>query len=388
MKDVFLKPGREWAVQQRHHWIFSGAVASYEAGYVDGELARIYSHQGEHLGYGFFNRHASLAGRVVSFGDEEVYSALEHTLEEALQLRKPLLSNQQTTACRLVNGEGDGLPGLIIDKYGPYLVVQTGALGMRMLLPWVTSQLQNRLEIAGIYDKSTGGSLKEEGIEPRETILFGHIPDRIEILEKGVRYFVEIKKGQKTGFFLDQRAMRAWVRELAHGKTVLNGFSYTGGFSLAALKGGAKRVDSVDISEQALQLCKENVQLNDFSEKSCGFYQADMFAYLDTCRSDYDFIILDPPGFAKKKKDIPAALKGYQHIFCRALEKLPKGSYLLLSSCSYYISQSLFENSLLQAAHSQRRPLRVIGRHRLAVDHPENPFHPESSYLKSLVFWV
>ena len=388
MQAVILKKGREWAVTQRHHWIFSGAVASYPKEYVDGELVAIRSAEGQVVGHGFFNRKVSLAGRVVSFSEEEVYAALTRTLEEALALRAPLLASKHTTACRLVNGEGDGLPGLIIDKYGPYLVVQTGALGMRTLLPWLIEQLKTRLEIQGVYDKSSGGSLKEEGVEPREEVLWGEIPDRVEILEEGMRYFVDIKRGQKTGFFLDQREMRKWVQELAQGKKVLNGFCYTGGFSLAALAGGAVRVDSVDISGSAMQLCHENVALNGFNTQEHGFHQTDVFDFLDQHACDYDLVILDPPAFAKKKKDIPSACKGYQRIFGQALRSMPKASHLLVSSCSHYITEELFETCIRDAALQAERTLRIVGRHRLACDHPENLFHPESAYLKSLLVWV
>ena len=385
---MILNRGRDWAVTQRHHWIFSGAVSSYPKGYVDGELVAIRSFEGKLIGHGFFNQKVSLAGRVVSFGESEVYAALTKTIEEALALRAVLLASEHTTACRLVNGEGDGLPGLIIDKYGPYLVIQTGALGMRKLLPWIIEQLKARLEIRGIYDKSSGGSLKEEGIEPREEVLWGDIPDRVEILEEGIRYLVDIKKGQKTGFFLDQREMRKWVKELSQGKKVLNGFCYTGGFSIAALTGGASCVDSVDVSGSAMQLCHENVALNGFNTSEHGFHQADVFDFLDQHPCDYDLVILDPPAFAKKKKDIPSACKGYKRIFGQALRSMPHGSHLLVSSCSHYITEELFENCVREAALEAGRTLRVIGRHRLAHDHPENLFHPESTYLKSLLVWV
>jgi len=388
MKCVTLKKGRDWSTLQRHHWIFSGAIASYPEGYFDGELTPICSAEGVLVGHGFFNRKTSLAGRVVSFGDEEVYAALIRTLKAALQLRNPLIHSNETTAFRIINGEGDGFPGLVIDKYGPYLVTQTGALGMRKLLPWLIEQLKNLLPFEGIYDKSTGSSLKEEGIEPRTEILWGAVPERLEILEENIRFIVEIKKGQKTGFFLDQREMRNWVKTLSRGKKVLNGFCYTGGFSLAALFGGAARVDSVDISGPALQICRENVLLNGFDPNEHGFYQADVFDFLDQKQSEYDLVILDPPAFAKKKKDIPAALKGYQRIFSQAMRTMPSGSYLLMSSCSHYINQDLFENCVREAALRANRTFRIIGRHRLASDHPENPFHSESAYLKSLCVFL
>lgn len=387
MNSVILKKGKESILLRKHHWIFSGAIYSYPPGYQDGDLVAIQSHMGELLGFGFFNRGHSLAGRVVSFGKEEVFSALRKTLLEALQLRESL-SHSHTTAYRLINGEGDGFPGLIIDKYGPYLVTQTGALGMRKLLPWFVDQLKELLPIKGIYDKSTGGSLKEEGIAPQEKILWGEIPDEIEILEEGIRFNVSITKGQKTGFFLDQREMRRWVSENAKGRRVLNGFCYTGGFTLAALKGEAAHVDSIDISMPALELCRENVALNGFQPEENGFYPADLFDFLEERSCDYDLIILDPPAFAKKKKDIYAASKAYRRLFRLALKKMPSSALLLLSSCSHHISEELFETIVREAALEAGRTVRIIGQHRLAYDHPINLFHPESTYLKSLILYV
>ncbi len=386
--SVILKKGREWALLQRHHWIFSGAIASYPEGYIDGELVPISSAEGKQLGYGYFNRKTSLAGRVVVFGEKELWPALEANLDAAIQLRTSLLHSTETTAFRLINGEGDGFPGLIVDKYGPYLVVQTGSLGMRRLLPWLIDQLKSRLSLAGIYDKSSSGSLKEEGIEPCEGVIWGSVPERVEILEGGIRYFVEIAKGQKTGFFLDQREMRAWVQEMAKGKKVLNAFSYSGGFTLAALQGGATQVDSVDISASAMQLCRDHVALNGFDPAQQGFYEEDLFHFLDRSESAYDLLILDPPAFAKKKRDIPAATKGYKRIFGQALRKMPSHALLLASSCSYYITPAHFEEILQMAAREAGRPARILGRHRLALDHPENLFHPESRYLKSLLITI
>jgi len=310
---------------------------------------------------------------------------LEKTLFSALKLREALFKSKETDAYRLINGEGDSLPGLIVDKYGPYLVVQVGALGMRKLLPWFLERLKKHLSPVGIYEKSTGSSLKEEGMEPCEQVLVGEIPDRVQILEEGIRFKVDIKKGQKTGFFLDHREMRKVAADLAKGARVLNAFCYTGGFTLAALKGGATHVDSVDVSESALKLCKENVSLNGFKAENHGFYQEDVFEFLQTNPLDYDLVILDPPAFAKKKNDLQAACKGYQQIFRLAIEKMPSNSFLIVSSCSYHVSPDLFQKIVFQSTTQAKRPVRIIGAHRLAFDHPVNLFHPESAYLKSLV---
>jgi 23S rRNA (cytosine1962-C5)-methyltransferase len=385
MEAIRLKKGKEKILAGRHHWIFSGAIADYPADYQDGTLAPIQSHTGEILGHGFFNRKTSLAGRIVSFGRDDPYLVMERNLDSAIALRHALLHSKKTTACRLLNGEGDGFPGLIIDKYGPYLVTQTGALGMRLLLPFFIEALKKRLPLQGIFDKSKGGSIQEEQMEPREEILWGELPDLVEILENGIRYRVALKTGQKTGFFLDQREMRHFVSELAQNKRVLNGFCYTGGFTLAALTGGAVSVDSVDISAPALELCQSNLTLNGFHQS---VFKADLFDFLNEHPCAYDLIILDPPAFAKKKKDLPAAIKGYQRLFTLALQKIPPSAYLLLSSCSHYVSESLFERIVQTAALNTHRSIRIIGRHRLASDHPVNPFHPESAYLKSLLLFV
>ncbi len=386
MNDVFLKKGKEGIIRKRHHWIFSGAIERYGEGYKDGELAAIRSSGGQIVAYGFFNRKVSLAGRIVSFGNVDPDEQMRQGLREALKLRASLLTSPTTTACRLINGEGDGFPGLIVDKYGPYLVTQTGALGMRRLLPFFIEELKKSLPIEGIYDKSKGSSLKEEGVLPREEVIWGEVPELIEILENGIRYLVGVKTGQKTGFFLDQREMRRWVGELAQGKKVLNGFCYTGGFSLAALKGGARSVDSVDISSSALELCKRNLELNGFS--GGGIVEEDLFDFLARHGCDYDLVILDPPAFAKKRKDLPSATKGYKRLFTLAMQKMPPSSLLLLSSCSHYVTETHFEQIILAAALEAGRPIRILGRHRLASDHPINLFHPESAYLKSLLLSI
>jgi 23S rRNA (cytosine1962-C5)-methyltransferase len=385
---VVLKPGKERIFKQRHHWIFSGAIATYPGGYRDGELAPISSHTGEMLGWGFFNRKCSLAGRIVSFGKENVFEALTQTLERAVRLRSTFFYQTHTTAYRLVNGEGDGLPGLIIDRYGPYLVFQIGALGMRHLLPFFIEKLVKKMQVEGIYEKSIGSSLKEECLKPREEVLWGNVPDFVTIKEEGIQFEVALKSGQKTGFFLDQREMRKWIAELAKGKKVLNGCCYTGGFTLAALKGGAAQVDSVDVSASAIELCKKNVFLNGHADAHANFFQEDIFDFINSKGCDYELVILDPPAFAKKKKDIPAAMKGYKRLFGSAIQRMPECALLLASSCSYYMNEPLFERILNECTISIQRPARVLGRHRHALDHPINPFHPESSYLKSLVLMI
>ena len=388
MKHIVLKKGKEGIFHQRHHWIFSGAIETYPDNYHDGQLVEIRSSTGKILGYGFFNQKVSLAGRIISFGEGDPYDAMKENLKNALALRKPLLDSSHTTACRLINGEGDAFPGLIIDKYGPYLVTQTGALGMHNLLPFFIEQLQTLLPIQGIYDKSKGSSIKEEGLEPQEKVIFGQVPDTIEILEQNIRYQVAPKNRTKNGLLFRSKRDARLGDPTCQRKKVLNGFSYTGGFTLAALKGGAHQVDSVDISGSAIEACRAHIALNGFSNQSGTLFQQDVFDFLEENPCDYDLVILDPPAFAKKKKDIPSAIKGYKRIFGLALQKMPPSSQLLLSSCSHYITNDIFENIVRTAALEAGRTIKIIGHHRLALDHPINPFHPESAYLKSLLLHI
>lgn len=385
MSGVILKKGKEKILKQRHHWIFSGAIDSFPKDYVDGHLIGIYSSTSELLGYGYFNRKCSLAGRVVSFGSEDPYLFLKQSLERAIVMRSTFFAD---ASYRLVNGEGDLLPGLIIDKYGSYLVLQIGTLGMEFLKSWIVDQLRELLPIAGIYEKSTLPTRKEEGLEKQEGLLWGEVPNETEIEEEGVRLKVDLKKGQKTGFFLDQREMRKWIGTLSRGKRVLNTFCYSGGFTLQAMKNQASRVDSVDISADAIELCKKNVALNGFSLNTHGFYAEDVFTFLKEKDLDYDIVILDPPAFAKKKGDIVAAARGYKEINRVALKKMPPKSILLTCSCSYHMGADLFRTVVFQAALEAKRSVKVIGEHRLAVDHPINLYHPESNYLKSLLLYV
>lgn len=378
MSGVILKKGKESILRSKNHWIFSGAIESYPKNYSDGDVTPILSHDGKLLGYGYFNRKSSLAGRVVSFGEK-----LESIWQKALKLREQFF-NERTTAFRLINGEGDAIPGLIVDRYGDYFVVQFGTLGMEKMKAWVIEQLL-LLNPKGIYEKSTAPSRKEEGLEKQEGLLWGEMPDVVEVLEEGLRFEVDIRKGQKTGFFLDQREMRNWVRANAKARRVLNCFSYSGGFSVHAMAGSAREVTSVDISEEAVALCDRNLGLNGFEGNSIA---ADVFEYLRKSELNYDLVILDPPAFAKKKGEVDGACRGYKEINRVAMQKMPKGSILLTCSCSYHVDEELFQKVLFQAASDAGKDVRIIGKHRLSVDHPINIFHPQADYLKSFILYI
>ncbi len=385
-QKVILKPGKEKALLNRHHWIFSGAI-SFAPENLEGEILPVFSQKGDLLGSGYFNSKAKIFGRMLSFGPKAPLEAFYENLESALRLRTTFFDNQTTTAYRLINGEGDGLPGVIVDRYNNALVLQISTLGMEKLKVHLVNYLKEKLYPSFIYEKSSSASRLEEGLKLHEQTLFGDLEDQITILENGLKFLVSPIQGQKTGFFLDHREMREQVRNLSKGKRVLNCFAYTGGFSVYAASGGATLVDSVDISEVAIKFAQKNAQLNSITIPM-RFYTEDVFQFLRQSPLEYDLIILDPPAFAKRQKDIISACRGYKDINRIAIQKMPPRSLLLTSSCSYYVDEQLFQKVVFQASVEAKRTVRIIGRHRLAVDHPINIFHPEGDYLKSLLLYV
>lgn len=386
-KKVVLKPGKEKAVRQRHHWIFSGAVQSLPD-FEEGELLPVYASNGELLGSGYFNRSSGIMGRLLTFDGTPPLESLKQRLEAAWSLRQRLFDHEQTNAYRLINAEGDGIPGLVVDVYDQVAVLQSSTKGMDRLKPKIVDWLNENICPQLIYEKSFLPSRKEEGLAQVQGILSGKEPGEIIFKENGLFFSLSLEKSQKTGFFLDHREMRQWVRGLAQGKSVLNAFSYTGGFSVYALAGGAKRVDSVDISEEALEMAKKNLVLNGFSLDQQGIICKDVFTFLRESPLAYELVILDPPAFAKRKKDVVPACRGYKDINRLAMQKMPPQSLLLTCSCSHYVDESLFQKVLFQAALEAKRQVRIIGGHRLAPDHPINLFHPESQYLKSFLLFI
>lgn len=379
MSSVILKKGREKALLRGHPWIFSGAIASIPQ-VSPGTILPIYSAEGKFLAQGYFNPGNSLVGRILSFQEGEIKEALRKKIVEAIALRKQLIHT--TNAYRLINGEGDGIPGLIVDHYDGHLVFQIHTQGIENLREFFIQEFALLLQPKGIYEKSLSPARQEEGLKPVEGILFGQIPEKIEIVENGIKFDVSIPQGQKTGFFLDQREMRAKIGELSKGRKVLNCFAYSGGFSFYALKGGAREVTSVDSCPKACQLARETP----FSNHTV--VESDVFEFLDTTNFDYDLVILDPPAFAKKKGNLEHALKGYQRLNEKVLRKLPPRSLLLTCSCSHFVTDELFQLALFTASQRAERFVRIIGRHTLAPDHPIAITHPEGAYLKSLLLFV
>lgn len=384
---VILKKGKDKAILNRHHWIFSMAVETFPT-FKDGEILPVLNCEEEFLGYGYFNRKSSLVGRMLNFDERAPVEALKANIENAIAQRMAFFNPTITNAYRLINGEGDFLPGLIVDKYDDVLVIQISTLGMDLLKPTVIAILEKALSPKAIYEKSTMSVRKEEGLRPLEMLHKGKSISPVRIRENGLKFIVDISKGQKTGFFLDHRKMRQQVKTLSSKKRVLNCFCYTGGFSIYAAAGGASQVDSVDISKEAIQLARENMALNGFTGEAYQTREADVFDFLRENPLDYDLIILDPPAFAKKKQDIIAACRGYKDINRICMHKMPAKSLLLTSSCSYYVDEILFQKVIFQAAVDAGRRVKIIGKHELASDHPINVCHPEGQYLKSLLLYV
>jgi 23S rRNA (cytosine1962-C5)-methyltransferase len=387
LNQVTLKPGKEKAVLKKHPWIFSGAIDSLPA-IEPGEILSIFSHTGTFLAQGYFHPSNSLAGRILTFTDAPIEQVLREKFQRALELRKTFIDHTVTDCYRLIHAEGDGIPGLIVDLYGSVAVIQINTWGIERLRPLIQQTLIDLLKPQAIYEKSTSSARKMEGLSDTQGFLYGSCEDQIAVKENGIRFWISLEKGQKTGFFLDQREMRRTVGALSSGKKVLNCFSYSGGFSLYALKGSASHVISVDASEEALRLAALNTELNGFDTSQHEMIQADVFEFLRTSSFDSDFIILDPPAFAKKKGDVIAACSGYKEINRLAMQRMAPRSLLLTCSCSHFISEALFQNIVFQAAMEAGREVQILARHQLALDHPINLAHPEGEYLKSLLLHI
>ena len=389
MITVTLKPGREGPVIAGHPWVFSGAIASITGEGPGGSLAQVVAADGNAVGIGYVNPRCSIAVRMLSRQIEEIDADfIRRRLEAALALRRTVVP-PDTTAYRLVNGEGDFLPGVIVDVYGPFIVCQCLTAGADVLKPLVVEALVRLLSPRGIYEKSEGGVRQEEGLTNVAGVLWGEEPPPlVEIQENGCRFLVNVRGGQKTGFFLDQRENRALVGMVALGKRILNGFAYTGGFGIVAARHGAGHVISVDSSAAALRLARKNWHGNGLPDAQGDFVQADMFAYLRETTESFALIILDPPPFIRRRQDLKVGITGYKEINLQALRLVMPGGQLLTFSCSQHLSMSDFFQTVLFAAADARRNVRVLKHLGPAADHPVNLAHPEGAYLKGLWLWL
>lgn len=381
-----LKKDKEKPLEGFHPWVFSGAIDEIDDNYETGDLVKVYSHQGRYLGQGYLNPRSQIAIRMLTFDESEINAGFfERRIQDAVLLRERFLP-PATNAYRLIHAEGDYLPGLIVDRYADFLVAQFSTAGMEKWKPAIISILQKIPGVRGIFEKGDIESREWEGLEPRVGKLWGEEPpDFVEILENGIQFVVGIRHGQKTGFFLDQRSNRKLIQELSQGKRVLNCFSYTGGFSVYALKGGASEVISVDSSEEALNTARTNFEKNGFSVAASSLICEDVFDFLRATRQEFDIVILDPPAFCKGKQQIMQASRGYKDINMTALKRVPRGGLLYTASCSSYIDPDLFQKIVFAAAKDARRALRIIAKTSHSFDHPINIYHPEGEYLKGLL---
>lgn len=390
-KTVILKKDREDPIKNKHHWIFSGAIAQIPS-FNDGEIMAVESHYGDFLGYGYFNSKTDIAGRMINFDKTDPIIALRDNIRACIELRKFYYKgHKEITAHRLVNGEGDAVPGLTIDRYEDVLVLQSSTAGIDALKPKIIEILLENYNhpISCIYERSNMPSRIREGLAPVEGLLYGEKKESVIIVEHGIKYNVDIVDGQKTGLFLDMEENKKLIMENSLDRNVLNCFSYVGGFSLSALKGGAKKVTSVDISEKAIQRSKQNFELNGQDISKHEFIVADAFDFLRKQEAlNYDLIILDPPSFAKRREEVESAKRGYHEINKTTFLKMPKDSFLLTCSCSYHIDELTFDRIIAKAAKDAKREIRLVSRHRLAHDHPINLYHTEFNYLKSLFIYV
>ncbi len=391
MIKLHLKPNRDRSVRRFHPWIFSGALARLEGAKAPG-IAEIIAADGEFLGRGFYNPNSQIACRIMTWRDEAIdANFFRRKIENAYQTRRRLFDSngQNTTAFRLVNAEGDGLPGLVVDKYADYLVVQISALGMSLFRNDIIAALQELIQPEGIFERSSGAALSEEGLQPvTKTLVGAEPPAALQIRENNLLFVVNIHEGQKTGFFLDQRENRAWAARICAGRRLLNGFGYTGAFSVYARQAGAQRIVTVDSSAPAIELAKKNFALNGFEIVSEDFVAADLFRYLRSTTQKFDFIILDPPAFAHRQKDVDNAARAYKDINLQAMKVIEPGGLLLSCSCSQPLSPDLFQKILFGAAADAGRAVRILGQSAHAPDHPISVYHPEGRYLQAMLLHV
>ncbi len=394
-KRIFLKRGKEESLLRRHPWIFSGAIARAEGEPEEGEIVDVFTSAGDFIARGHCQI-GSIAVRVLTFDKEEEIDGRwwNARIAKALDVRRSIgVAESATTTCyRLVHGEGDGLPGLVIDIYGHTAVVQCHSVGMYLSREEIAAALRNTFgsKLLAIYDKSSQTLPYNADLDAIDGYLWGDRSTNEEwVLENGNRFHVDWVKGQKTGFFIDQRENRDLVGRYARGRRLLNTFCYTGGFSIYALAGGAREVVSVDSSELAVSLTDRNVELNFGTNAPHTSEAIDTFDYLaKTRKGEFDMIILDPPAFAKHHKVLGNALQGYKRLNARALEKIASGGILFTFSCSQAVSKEQFRTTVFSAAAIAGRRVRILHQLTQPADHPINIYHPEGEYLKGLVLYV
>lgn len=399
MKKVILFEGKEKSIQRKHPWLFSGAIQKKSEDLSAGDVVEIYSSRKDFLAIGCW-QNETIAVKILSFEKEEInQSSFDKRITSAVEYRKALglFSKEDNNIFRLINAEGDNLPGLIADWYDGNVVLQFHSVGMYLLKDYILNSLIHSLpQIKTIFSKSSSTLGRVHNIEAKDEFLYisdslaeyKNTPEYFVAMENGSKYLIDYQEGQKTGFFIDQAANRRLVRELSKDKKVLNCFSYTGGFSVAALSGGASEVESVDISEKACRVCIRNVEINNMTPNHRVVRQ-DVLDYLSTVpNEEYDIIILDPPAFAKHNRDLQKALKGYRSINLSAMQKIKHGGFLFTFSCSQVVSSQDFFTMLFSCSVLSKRKVRLVKRLTHNFDHPQNIFHSEGEYLKGALLYI
>lgn len=385
-----LKPGKEKSLERRHPWVFSGALMQEIRQTPEGSVVNVTDVNGRFLACGYV-QHGSIAVRIMSFEETAIDAAFwEQRIRNSYDMRKALglSSTEQTNAYRLMHGEGDGIPGLIIDIYAGTAVIQCHSSGIYMQRNLIAEGLKTVLgdQLHAIYDKSAE-TLHGAVADASNGFLYGE-QSEAAVLENGQCFLVDWQGGQKTGFFLDQRENRRLLGQYAKGRSVLNTFAYTGGFSVYALMNGALKVDSVDVSKNAIELLNRNMELNMPGAQNHAAYAEDTFSFFKKSDEQYDIVVLDPPAFAKNIGARHNALMGYKRLNIEGLKKVKKNGLLFTFSCSQVVDSHTFNQTIFSAAIESGRNIRILHRLTQPADHPVNIYHPEGEYLKGLVLWV
>ena len=383
---VILKRGKEKPLLRGHPWVFSGAIKTVEGDISPGDEGEVYSEAGQFLGMGHLNPRSQIFLRLLTQKKEELgHHFFKERISRAAVLREKWLRGK-TNAYRVVNGEGDFLPGLIVDRYDKILVLQCLTAGMERLKGLLIDILVDHFLPHILYERSDVATRKEEGLSEVSGLLYGEgAPDLVEIEEYGAHFRVDVERGQKTGFYLDQRENRFNLRELSQGKKILDCFCYTGGFSIHGGLGGANEIILIDSSEEALDGAEEHFCLNHLEEVKHQLIRGDAFDVIRGLEPDFDIVILDPPPFAKKKSHLPSASRGYKDLNLWAFHLLKKEGLLFTFSCSHYMSWDLFQKVVFSAAVDAGKRIQLLGRMGQPIDHPINLCHPEGEYLKGMI---
>lgn len=392
LSRIILKPKRDRPIRQHHPWVFSGSITRVEGSAQDGDLVDVFSASNEWLARGYLNRRSQITVRLFSWDREQLVDQdfWRSRLEQALVGRSGLDANPKVTAYRIVNAESDGIPGLVVDRYDDWLVIQALTLGIEERKHELAGLLFDLVPgVKGVYERSDVDVREKEGMLPAVGSLVGEEPpDLIEIVEHGYQFLVDVKGGHKTGFYLDQRRNRALLPSYCNGAEVLNAFAYTGAFGIYALGGGAAEVTNVDTLDQALALAMQHVEINRFDVSNIVNEVADVFAQLRAFRAanrQFDVIILDPPRFATSQRSVRKASRGYKDINWIAFQLLKPGGILFTFSCSGLVSRDLFQKIVFGAALDAERDVQIIGQLSQSSDHPVALYFPEAAYLKGFI---